>query len=95
LFENLAMVQFLHRWIGPLTALVILTWVYRLWRENMNRRWALALGGMALLQVALGITTVLTHANIVIATIHQAGAIILLTLLLMNLQKLVRDDQSA
>ena len=87
-FENLALVQFIHRSLGPLTALAILFWVWRLLQREDNRRWPLALGGMALLQVALGITTLLAHAEIAIATLHQAGAIILLTLLLVNLRQL-------
>ena len=88
-FQNLALVQFIHRWLGPTTALIILSWVWRLWRkDDLNKGWLAALGMMAILQVALGITTVLTHANIVIATIHQVGAITLLTLLLINLRKL-------
>jgi heme A synthase len=36
-------------------------------------------------QVGLGLATLLTHAEIVLATLHQAGAITLLTLLLINL----------
>ena len=54
----------------------------------IRRAWAAALGCMAMLQVALGITTLLSHAEIIIAVTHQAGAIILLTLLLINLQRL-------
>jgi cytochrome c oxidase assembly protein subunit 15 len=42
---------------------------------------------MAILQVALGIATLLTHAEIFVATLHQAGAIALLTLILVNLQR--------
>jgi len=90
-FENLALVQFIHRWLAPITALIILAWAYRLWDsvpEKINRQWALALGGMAMVQVALGLSTLLTHAEIVIAVLHQAGAIALLTLLLINLQRL-------
>ena len=44
---------------------------------------------MACLQVALGITTLLMHADIAIATLHQAGAITLLTLLLIALRAMV------
>jgi heme A synthase len=40
-----------------------------------------------LLQIGLGISTILTHANLMIATVHQAGAITLLTLLLINLKR--------
>jgi cytochrome c oxidase assembly protein subunit 15 len=85
-FENLALVQFMHRWLGPATMLMVLAWAARLWRTQ--RPWATALGGMAVFQVLLGMITLLTHVQIVIATLHQAGAIALLTLMLINLRKL-------
>ncbi|MFY9287349.1 MAG: COX15/CtaA family protein [Alphaproteobacteria bacterium] len=88
IFENLALVQFIHRWLGPLTALAILTWAFRLYK--LDRFWASCLGFMAVLQVVLGISTVLAHAHIVLATLHQAGAIVLLTLLIINLYRLKR-----
>lgn len=89
-FENLALVQFIHRWLGPVTMLVILAWVVRRWRDadKRSRFWLKLLGGMALVQVALGISTLLMHAEIVLAVLHQAGAITLLTLLLINLQRI-------
>lgn len=88
IFENLAFVQFIHRWLGPTTMLVILVWVWRSAHHTTDKKWFYALGIMAFAQVALGISTLLTHANIVLATLHQVGAIILLTLLLVNLWKL-------
>ena len=87
-FENLALVQFVHRWLGPVTMLVILGWVWRGWKQPLpilDRRWLLSLGFVALAQVCLGIATLLSHVNIVLATLHQAGAITLLTLLLVNI----------
>jgi cytochrome c oxidase assembly protein subunit 15 len=86
-FENLAFVQFIHRWLGPTTMLVILAWVFRAWRlaDKKSKRMIFALGAMAFLQVALGLATLLAHAEIVLAVLHQAGAIALLTLLLINL----------
>jgi cytochrome c oxidase assembly protein subunit 15 len=87
-FENLALVQFIHRWLAPLTAIVILAWSYRLFRgarAELVRRTAIALGVMAVLQVMLGITTLLTHVQIAVAVAHQAGAIVLLSLLLTGL----------
>jgi cytochrome c oxidase assembly protein subunit 15 len=86
-FENLAFVQFIHRWLGPITMLVILAWVRRaVCATNAERKPLLyMLGGMALLQVGLGLATLLSHAEIVLAALHQAGAVMLLTLLLINL----------
>ncbi len=97
IFENLALVQFIHRWLGPATMLVILAWVWRLLARHAREsghpvwfkiQWIYALGAMAVIQVALGLSALLTHVNIIIATTHQAGAIILLTLLLVNLKRL-------
>jgi len=89
-FENLALVQFIHRWLGPMTMLVILGWVARLWPKayGESRRWVMALGVMAIMQAGLGLATLLSHAEIAIATLHQAGAIMLLTLVLGNLKRL-------
>jgi len=91
IFENLALVQFIHRWLGPLTMLAILGWVWRCLQhtKDTDKHWLYALGGMAILQVALGLTTLLMHANIIIATLHQGGAIILLSLLLVNLKRAI------
>jgi cytochrome c oxidase assembly protein subunit 15 len=88
IFENLALVQFTHRWLAPTTMLIILAWVWRCMvkAKGQTRNWFAALGVMVLLQVALGITTLLTHVNIIIATLHQAGAITLLALLLISLR---------
>ena len=87
-FENLALVQFIHRWLGPITMLIILGWVSQLWRSSRfnpsSQRWIFALGVMAMLQVALGMSTLLSHVNIVLASLHQAGAIALLTLVIVN-----------
>ena len=89
-FENSAMVQFIHRWIGPVTMLVLLGWIGRCWRrvDAARRPGLAALGVMAVVQVCLGIGTLLSHAEIAIAVVHQAGAITLLSLLLFNLQRL-------
>lgn len=84
-FANPVFVQFLHRWLGPLTMGVILAWVWRSYRIRPAVLW---LGAMALVQVGLGLATLLSHAAIVIAVTHQAGAILLLTLLLYNLRGL-------
>lgn len=90
MFENLALVQFTHRWLGPTTLLVVLAWVARCWRNADDNRkpWLRALAAMALAQVALGLSTLLSHVEIILAVAHQAGAIILLTLMLVNLHRI-------
>lgn len=95
-FENVALVQFIHRWMGPLTMIVILGWVWRCWNAVAPaRKPALAaLATMAVLQVGLGLATLLSHVQIQIAVLHQAGAITLLTLLLYTLLMTRRTNRS-
>jgi cytochrome c oxidase assembly protein subunit 15 len=88
-FENLALVQFIHRWVGPTTMIVLLSWVVRRWKTTnaTSQKWLQALGVMSVVQVMLGLSTLLTHVNIPIAVTHQAGAMALLTLLIINLHR--------
>jgi cytochrome c oxidase assembly protein subunit 15 len=86
-FANTTLVQFMHRWLGPVTGALILAWVAARWRrvgDTASRRWLAGLGGMVVLQIALGVATLLTQVDIVLAALHQAGAIALLTLLLVG-----------
>ena len=88
-FENTGLVQFIHRWLGPTAMIVLLAWIGRCWGavRNADKRGLAALGIMAVVQVGLGIGTLMSHAEIIIAVLHQAGAITLLSLLLFNLQR--------
>jgi cytochrome c oxidase assembly protein subunit 15 len=76
-FENGTTVQFIHRWLATLLALGVLALAIRVRRPE-----TLAAGGMALLQFGLGVATILSGVNVVIASAHQAGAVLLLTALL-------------
>lgn len=87
-FDNTAMVQFIHRTLAIFTALFLLIWCWRVWLVAQNptqKKWLIGLAAMLLLQPALGIVTLLTIVDISLATMHQAGALILLALLLVNL----------
>ena len=77
LFENGTTVQFIHRWLAKLLVLGVLVMAWRTRRPE-----ALAAGAMALIQLGLGIATILSGVNIALATLHQAGAVLLLTLLI-------------
>lgn len=76
-FENGTTVQFVHRWLAKLLVLGVLAMA---WRKS--RPETLAAAGMALLQLGFGIGTILSGVNIAIATLHQAGAVLLLTTLI-------------
>jgi cytochrome c oxidase assembly protein subunit 15 len=83
--ENIAAVQFDHRLLAVATAVVILVVWAAGWRSLLPRPARAALGGLvviALLQVALGITTLVRVVPIPLAAAHQAGAVLLLTAVL-------------
>lgn len=72
-------VQFTHRWLAILTGCIILTYAF------IVRSYILAI--MVCIQITLGILTLLTQVIIPLAALHQAGAFILLTILLYQLHK--------
>ena len=49
---------------------------------------------MAFSQVGLGIATLLTHVNVAVATLHQAGALIIMTLLMALLHNIPRKGET-
>lgn len=69
-----AWVQFTHRWLAVAAGLMVL--------HVAAKGRDIALGGMVLVQIGLGIATLLTQVMLPLAALHQAGAIILLALLL-------------
>lgn len=74
-----AAVQFVHRVLAVITGLGILALGIRA-RDH-------ALSAMVVIQVGLGISTILTQVMIPVAALHQAGALILLALLLRCLHR--------
>jgi heme a synthase len=80
-FENPAAVQFNHRVLAMCTfALAVWVW-YRSQRSPSPRvlRASRFVLGAALLQVALGISTLLMSVPVALGVAHQAGAVLLLT----------------
>lgn len=84
-FENIAAVQFDHRILAESTLLIVSAlWLYAR-RFDLAQRAALALNllmGMALLQVILGISTLLMVVPVWLGVSHQAGAMVLFSLAL-------------
>jgi len=87
-FENPVAAQFLHRWLAIATAaLILLTW----WRAPRQDRGISRgrpfdlLAAMAIAQVGLGIATLLSIVWLPVAVLHQAGAVILLSLALWSI----------
>ena len=84
-FENIATVQFDHRLLATLviTAVCMLWFAARLHTLPAGARTGLHLMLAAvLLQYGLGISTLLMHVPVPLAAIHQAGALLLLTVTL-------------
>jgi len=91
LFENIATVQFDHRLLATLTFTSILLF----WLTSLRRRLSASartgihlLMLMAIIQVALGISTLLLHVPVALGVTHQAGALLLLTLVLFTNHRL-------
>lgn len=85
LLENTALVQFTHRWLGIATAATVVALWWRIERsavEDGTRRLGRWLALAAVGQASLGITTLLLFVPLGVATAHQGGALVLLTLLL-------------
>lgn len=98
LFENIATVQFNHRALGILSvAGAVLLWA--IGRPAMRDRWTaallLALPLVAAVQVALGIVTLLLRVPVGFAALHQAGAVLLLTVAVLLFHAGRRDTAAA
>ncbi|MBU2479236.1 MAG: COX15/CtaA family protein, partial [Gammaproteobacteria bacterium] len=78
-----ATVQFNHRLLAMLILVSgIALWIHARGLPAALRLRAHLLLGMIGLQVALGISTLLLHVPLALASAHQAGALVLLTLTL-------------
>jgi heme a synthase len=81
-FENIAAIQFNHRALAVITLMAVLAlWAAGL-RSALPRPARLALHALlavAMLQVMLGISTLILAVPIPLAAAHQAGAVLLLT----------------
>ena len=77
LVENGTTIQFVHRWLAKLLILGVLVMAWRAPRPE-----TMAAAAMAFVQFGLGIATILTGVGIAVATLHQAGAVLLLTALI-------------
>jgi cytochrome c oxidase assembly protein subunit 15 len=94
-FENVAAVQFHHRLLGLSAALYSLV-AWRLGRRQpvsaATHRTLALLPGLALLQVSLGVTTLLLHVPVAVAALHQLCAVLVLTTALLALRGATTTD---
>lgn len=89
-FQQPSAVQFIHRWLAVLTVAAILS----LWAHAQFQNAAFSalhgLAVMALIQMGLGIVTLLSGVVLPLAAAHQAGGVIVLTLMIVCLHRLSR-----
>ena len=81
-FETIPAVQFNHRWLAITTFVLVLLFALRAWRDDALRTYRAAvavLAMLALIQVSLGISTLVLHVPVVLAAAHQGAALALLT----------------
>ena len=81
-FENHAGVQFVHRWLAIATVVTIFSFIAHAYAKNRIESNLIFLGLMVVIQLALGIMTLFSHVSLHVAVTHQAGALIVLSLLL-------------
>ena len=84
-FENIATVQFNHRLLAISTFALVLVFVIRVIKDKALRplrKPTLTLAGVATIQVGLGISTLLWFVPVVLGAMHQAVALILLSVML-------------
>ena len=88
LFESPAGVQFTHRCLAIVTFACIISFWLHAWRRKNTFPAIHALMVMGFIQVGLGISTLLSGVELPLAVMHQAGAVLVLTFLVMSLKRL-------
>ncbi len=73
--NNPVAIQFIHRWLAMITAVLILFLAWKIKTQNQKIAGLLTVG--ILIQVTLGITTLFTNVNTWVAEAHQLGAVFL------------------
>ena len=91
--ENMVTVQFDHRWLATGTGTLLFIWYLRGRRAfeqpRLQRSFKLV-GMMVIIQVTLGITTLLWQVPVLLGVLHQAAALLLFSALLFNIHALSR-----
>lgn len=98
IFETPQTIVFIHRWFAWLGLLLVPYAYYIIRKQNYPvdiQKGLLWLIGVVALQIALGVWTILSYVNIVIALVHQANAIILLGLAVYFIHRFRALDEKA
>ena len=93
MFEDITTIQFNHRMFAYLLLVLISGFSWLVYKNSVNEkaRLGVVLLIVALLvQVALGISTLLFHVPVAVAAAHQGGAVVTFTAALFASHSLVR-----
>ncbi len=92
-FENLVTVQFNHRILAMTTAILVFVYWIKSQSVDFKRCTLLTFNWLVAavaLQVFLGIATLLNGVPIILGSLHQAGALVLMTFMVINLHSVTR-----
>ena len=80
-FSDPSLVQFLHRNLAYLTSFIYIFSLYKIFKKKTFQliKPVIILGLIILLQIFLGILTVLNGATIMLASLHQFSSILLVS----------------
>jgi cytochrome c oxidase assembly protein subunit 15 len=96
MFEDITTVQFNHRMFAYLLFFLVSTFSWLVYRGEASKR---STAGVAclmlalLVQIALGISTLLFHVHVVIAVAHQGVAMVVFTAILFTSHSLVSESR--
>jgi len=94
LFENMVTVQFGHRLLAITTGLLLLGWYIQgrvRFEDPVIKRSFKLVAMMVIIQLVLGISTLLMQVPVWLGAMHQAGALLLFSAMLINVHALSRQ----
>ncbi|MBN8658096.1 MAG: COX15/CtaA family protein [Anaerolineae bacterium] len=97
IFETPQTIVFIHRWFAWLGIILVPVVYYIIKKQNYPadiQKGMIWLIGVVVLQITLGVLTILSYVNIVIALLHQANAILLLGLAVYFIHRFRALDES-
>jgi heme a synthase len=93
LFENPLTAQFVHRIAAYVIALYAVVFAAAVWRRPALRGPAMAMIGATLLQIALGVLTILYDVPLSYALVHQGNAMLVLAASVWAMQRAVDPER--
>lgn len=86
IFENIIMVQFIHRILATINLINLLAYSYKLFNLDHTKKIAILLAVTITMQFSLGVVTLVLQVPTLWALLHQAVAIILLLIIVASLK---------